>query len=109
MPGATSWRQGASWRVVAFAHIRGGLPPKILARPWTKWQATCHTLPMANQHKFKQRVIRGVPDEDWADFDVLAQAAGTDRSAILRDFIAWYVHRPKAHRPARPDADAPSA
>jgi hypothetical protein len=47
------------------------------------------------------RVIR-VSDEDWEEFGRLA--GERNRAQILRDFIAWYVHRPKARRPTRPEA-----
>lgn len=45
------------------------------------------------------RPIR-IPDEDWADFGELV--GDRERSRLVRDFIAWYVRRPKAKLPARP-------
>lgn len=59
---------------------------------------------MANAHKHKQRVIRGVDDRLWEDFDTYAKAAGSDRSAITRQLWEWYVGRPDAELPARPEA-----
>lgn len=45
------------------------------------------------------RVIR-VPDDDWSDF---GKAVGDrNRAAVLREFIAWYLRRPKAALPKRP-------
>ena len=39
-------------------------------------------------------------DEDlWARFGAVADP---DRSAVLREFIAWYVREPGAKLPARP-------
>lgn len=58
---------------------------------------------MANAHKHKQRVIRGAPDELWDDLDTATKAAGTDRSAVTRQFWEWYVQRPGAHLPKRPE------
>ncbi|MGQ4353182.1 GIY-YIG nuclease family protein [Streptomyces drozdowiczii] len=38
----------------------------------------------------------------WAEFGAATQAMGTDRSAALRAFMAWYVNRPSAPLPVRP-------
>jgi hypothetical protein len=59
---------------------------------------------MASQHKHKQRVIRGADDQLWEDFETAATAAGSDRSAITRQLWEWYVQRPGAKLPARPEA-----
>lgn len=46
------------------------------------------------------RVVR-VPDDDWQAF---GEAVGErERSRVLREFIAWYLRRPKAALPKRPD------
>ncbi|MCZ7413117.1 hypothetical protein [Streptomyces sp. WMMC897] len=45
------------------------------------------------------RVFR-VPDQDWEDFGRLA--GERERARVLREFIAWYVRRPKATLPKRP-------
>ena len=55
-----------------------------------------------HRHQHKQRVIRGASEELWADLDTAARAAGTDRSAVTREFWEWYVSRPGAHLPERP-------
>ncbi|MFJ4847524.1 hypothetical protein [Streptomyces sp. NPDC088733] len=60
---------------------------------------------MANQHKHKQRVVRGIDDALTEDFDAAARAAGSDRSAITRALWEWYVRRPDAQLPERPEAD----
>lgn len=57
---------------------------------------------MANAHKHRQRVIRGADDQLWEDLDTATKAAGTDRSAITRQFWEWYVGRPEARLPVRP-------
>ncbi|MFE5912068.1 hypothetical protein ACFQ6B_23705 [Streptomyces wedmorensis] len=57
---------------------------------------------MANQHKHKQRVIRGIPDDLVEEVDTAARAAGSDRSAITRQLWEWYASRPGAELPKRP-------
>ncbi|WP_432010161.1 hypothetical protein [Streptomyces cucumeris] len=61
---------------------------------------------MASQHKHKQRVIRGAEDQLWNDFEAAAAAADTDRSAVTRQLWEWYVQRPGATLPRRPDPSA---
>lgn len=60
---------------------------------------------MANAHKHKQRVIRGADDQLWEDLDTATSRAGTDRSAVTRQFWEWYVGRPGVELP-RPDRNA---
>lgn len=60
---------------------------------------------MANVHKHKQRVVRGIDDELIEDFDRAARDLGSDRSAEVRRFMEWFVRRPDAQPPRRPDAD----
>ena len=62
----------------------------------------CDTRNVANQHKHPLRGVRGVPDADWADFADAAKTAGADRSAVLAEFIRWYIHRDGAQPPTRP-------
>lgn len=38
----------------------------------------------------------------WATFGEVAQAAGANRSDLLRDFVEWFVRRPNAKMPKRP-------
>lgn len=67
---------------------------------------------MANQHKHKQRVARGIDDQLWADFEEVATALDSDRSAEIRRYIEWAVRRPGAEEPGRPDVtrgDTPTA
>jgi hypothetical protein len=59
---------------------------------------------MANQHKHRQRVVRGIPDEEVDAFDAATRAAGADRSAITRELWAWYSGQPDAKLPERPSA-----
>ncbi|MFF9899130.1 hypothetical protein [Streptomyces longispororuber] len=53
-----------------------------------------------HRHKHKQRVLRGIPDELWNDF-AAAVPADSDRSAVVRHFIEWYLQRPGAELPTR--------
>ncbi|MEU8902153.1 hypothetical protein [Streptomyces mirabilis] len=57
---------------------------------------------MANAHKHKQRVLRGIPDEEVDAFDQAARDGGGDRSAITRQLWAWYSRQPGAELPDRP-------
>jgi predicted GIY-YIG superfamily endonuclease len=54
--------------------------------------------------KNKHRMIR-FSDEDWADFGVLAEQMGSDRSALLRDLAHWWLGHKGAARPKRPPAE----
>lgn len=39
-------------------------------------------------------------DDDWAEF---GEAVGVrNRAQVIRDFLAWYLHRPGATLPERP-------
>jgi hypothetical protein len=57
---------------------------------------------MANQHKHRARGLRGIEDDLWNEFATASEAAGTDRSSAVREFIEWYVHRTGANLPVRP-------
>lgn len=58
---------------------------------------------MANQHAHKLRGIRGVDDDLWEEFKATAKVAGSDASAVTRDLWQWYVRRPEAELPERPE------
>lgn len=57
---------------------------------------------MPNAPKTPARQIR-IGDE-WYDFDAAAKSQDTERAAVIREFIAWYLRRPGAKMPQRPDA-----
>lgn len=57
---------------------------------------------MANQHRHKQRVLRGIPDELVNDFDTAAKRAGSDRSAITRQLWEAWLGYPGAQWPPAP-------
>ncbi|TMU98085.1 hypothetical protein [Streptomyces sp. DASNCL29] len=56
-----------------------------------------------HRHRHKQRVARGISDELWADFETAVRQKDSDRSAEIRRYIEWYVHRPGAELPERPE------
>ncbi|WP_435109369.1 hypothetical protein [Nocardiopsis synnemataformans] len=58
---------------------------------------------MANQHRHRQRVLRGIDDDLAEEFDAAVRRAGTDRSAVTRQLWEWYTGRTDAlpERPAR--------
>lgn len=58
---------------------------------------------MANRHAHRQRVLRGIDDDLAADFDAAAKQAGSDRSSVTRAFWEWFVDRPGAKLPERPE------
>lgn len=47
----------------------------------------------------RARPVR-IPPEDWAAFGALV--GDRERSRLIREFIAWYLRRPKASLPKRP-------
>ncbi|MFE2850578.1 hypothetical protein ACFXJO_05520 [Streptomyces lavendulae] len=59
---------------------------------------------MPNAPKTPARQIR-IGDE-WYDFDLAAKAEGTERAAVIREFIAWYLRQPGAKLPVRPEIAA---
>ncbi|TDC63863.1 hypothetical protein E1258_09455 [Micromonospora sp. KC207] len=42
----------------------------------------------------------------WRRFAERAKLAGTNRSEVLRRFIAWYLREPDAELPERPEPPA---
>lgn len=57
-----------------------------------------------NVPKTPPRQIR-IGDE-WYEFDAAAKAQETERAAVIREFIAWYLRKPGAKLPVRPAAEA---
>jgi hypothetical protein len=43
-----------------------------------------------------------VSERLWQRLGEVAAAAGTDRSTVLREFIAWYVREDRSKLPTRP-------
>src|SRR5690606_9623327 len=93
VPAATVGRASSAWSgphfsVVACHHH---------CAPFDRWQATCQNQDMASEeerrkqhrHRHKGRYVRGVSDELWADFEQVAAALDSDRSAEIRRYIEW--------------------
>lgn len=59
---------------------------------------------MPNTPRTPPRQIR-IGDE-WYEFELAAKSMDTERAAVIREFIAWYLRKPGAKMPKRPDADA---
>lgn len=57
-----------------------------------------------DRHTRKLRGLRNIDDQLWGDFGAATGRVGSDRSAELRRYIEWYVHREGATAPERPDA-----
>lgn len=51
----------------------------------------------------RQRKFRLEDDAEWWEFEAAARRQGTDRSSLLREFIAYYLRRPGAKMPRRPE------
>jgi hypothetical protein len=55
----------------------------------------------------KPRQFR-VPDDEWLPFEhatkAIHPAGRSPRAAVLREFIRWYMRRPGAKLPIRPEA-----
>jgi hypothetical protein len=62
---------------------------------------TLGTVP--NQPANRHRSVR-VSDEDWADLEAATGTLGSDRGTVIKQFIRWYLRRPGAKLPERPDA-----
>lgn len=58
-------------------------------------------MPPPDDNKTPTRPIR-VPLDLWARFGEVAKQLGTDRSALLRDFMRWMARDPGAKMPRRP-------
>lgn len=56
---------------------------------------------MPNQPKTPLRNIR-LDDDLWLRLGEVAAEQGTDRSAIVRSLVAWFVREPGAKPPHRP-------
>lgn len=46
------------------------------------------------------------PDDLWEEFGQAAKAVDSDRSKLLRQYMAWFIHR-TSRRPIRPEGWPP--
>jgi hypothetical protein len=60
---------------------------------------------MPNKPKTQHRSVR-IGDDDWRDLLAAAKVQGTDRAGAINELIAWYLRRPGATMPKRPEVDA---
>lgn len=58
--------------------------------------------PVPNKPGTQHRSVR-VSEEDWKGFDEAAKRSGADRGTLIKQFIRWYLRRPGAKLPKRPD------
>ena len=60
--------------------------------------------PVADKRKDAHTVR--VPEENlWEEFEAAAGELATTPSAVLRNFMKWYVRRPRSPLPQRPGKD----
>lgn len=59
---------------------------------------------MPDKPKTQHRSVR-ISDDDWKD--LAERAPSGDRSAAIKELVAWYLRRPGAKLPQRP-TDPPS-
>lgn len=55
--------------------------------------------------KTTARALR-ISDEDWEDLGTVTDEQGTNRTAVVTAFIAWYLRRKGAKLPKRPPAES---
>ncbi|MGK9463936.1 hypothetical protein ACSLFT_28480 [Streptomyces sp. G6] len=60
---------------------------------------------MPSSPKTQHRSVR-ISDKDWADLLTAAKTQGSDRGTVIKDLVAWYLRRPGASTPKRPDLTA---
>ncbi|MEI5032423.1 hypothetical protein RB201_04280 [Streptomyces sp. S1A(2023)] len=60
-----------------------------------------------NMPKTPPRQIR--IGDTWYDFDAAAKAMDTERAAVIRELIDWYIREPGAKLPDRPGRDVVTA
>jgi hypothetical protein len=52
--------------------------------------------------KTQHRSIR-IDDDDWSDLEAVAKPQKLDRAKIVNQLIRWYLRRPGARLPKRPE------
>ncbi len=58
--------------------------------------------------KGSERVSIRMPDSTlWDEFGQATDDQAKDRSVVLRDFMRWYLRKPDAELPERPEGQRP--
>jgi hypothetical protein len=60
---------------------------------------------MPSSPKTQHRSVR-ISDDDWRDLLAAAKTQDSDRGTVIKDLVGWYLRRPGATMPKRPDAEA---
>lgn len=97
-------RRDVEWLATRASAERAELAAITAEKPLHNKAGTIATTVNSVGGKTPTRPIRvGLPL--WAAFGNATAEQGSDRSATLRAFIAWYLRRPGAELPERPDID----
>ena len=62
---------------------------------------------MPNKPGTQHRSVR-ISDEDWTDLEAATGTLGSDRGTVIKQFIRWYLRRPGAKLPERPERRPPA-
>ena len=57
--------------------------------------------------RIQHRSVR-IDDPEWDEAEAVTASMGTDRAKIINQFLRWYLHRPGAKLPKRPDKPLPA-
>jgi hypothetical protein len=60
---------------------------------------------MPSSPKTQHRSVR-ISDDDWGHLLAAAKTQGSDRGSVIKELIAWYLRRPGATLPKRPEVSA---
>ncbi len=58
---------------------------------------------MPDQPKTQHRSVR-IEDDDWRDLGMATAGQGLDRAKVINALVRWYLRRPGAKLPPRPEA-----
>lgn len=58
---------------------------------------------MPSSPKTQHRSVR-ISDDDWRDLLAATKTQGSDRGTVIKELVAWYLRRPGATLPKRPEA-----
>lgn len=101
-------RRAVEWHETRSAAEKAELTAIAGERPLHNKAGTPALTVSASSGKTPTRPIR-VDLGIWAEFGAAAGAMGTDRSAALRSFMGWYLNKPGATMPVRPEPEATSS